>query len=106
LAETFGANSMDGMIECKPTGEVIKDLDFRASNKRWQYPWQLVHRVELHDTLKKAATGKEGPGIPAVLRTASRGISVDADAGILTLENGSSIHADVVIGADGVYVSK
>jgi len=95
---------MDGMVERKFTGEVMRALDLTTSNKMWQYPWQLVHRVGLHDRLKKAASGKEGQGVPAVLRTASKVISVDVDAGMLTLENGSSVLADVVIGADGVYV--
>ncbi len=71
----------------------------------WQHPWQLVHRVALHNKLKETATSKSEPGIPAVIRNANKAVSVDADAGVVTLEDGTSIAADVVIGADGVYVS-
>jgi hypothetical protein len=71
----------------------------------WHHPWQLVHRIALHDRLKETATGEDGPGTPAVLRTASKVVDVDAEAGVVTLEGGSSVVADVIIGADGVYVS-
>ncbi|KAI1430025.1 hypothetical protein F5Y12DRAFT_781623 [Xylaria sp. FL1777] len=103
LAETFGATSADGLIERSFTGEVIRDVDLTAPNKMWQHPWHLVHRVALHSSLKEAATSKAGPGIPAVIRNASKAVDVDADAGIVTLEDGTSITADMIIGADGVY---
>ncbi|KAI0911784.1 hypothetical protein F4823DRAFT_623271 [Ustulina deusta] len=103
LAETFGANNADGLVERRSTGEVIRDVDLTTPNKMWQHPWQLVHRVALHNKLKETATSKSEPGIPAVIRNANKAVSVDADAGVVTLEDGTSIAADVVIGADGVY---
>ncbi|KAF2968845.1 hypothetical protein GQX73_g4742 [Xylaria multiplex] len=103
LAETFGGNNADGFVERMSTGEIIKDVDLTSLNKMWQHPWQLVHRVALHNKLKETATSKAEPGIPAVIRTASKAVHVDAEAGILTLEDGTSVVADAVIGADGVY---
>ncbi|KAI1299107.1 hypothetical protein F5Y03DRAFT_386370 [Xylaria venustula] len=104
FAETFGANSADRVVERSFTGEIIRDVDLTALNKMWwQHPWQLVHRVELHNKLKETATSKAEPGIPAVIRNASKVVDVDVNAGVVTLEDGTTVNADVVIGADGVY---
>ena len=58
----------------------------------------LAHRVKLHTALKEAAL-KKG----ATLRLATPIISVDSQNGTVTTNDGSVIHADVVIGADGVH---
>ncbi|KAK3994513.1 hypothetical protein QBC44DRAFT_340696 [Cladorrhinum sp. PSN332] len=75
--ETFGANPVHGI-------------------------WVLSHRVRLHEALKGAATAKEGEGPPAVLKTSSRVVDVDAVKGTVTLEDGTKFSGDLVIGADGV----
>ncbi|KAI8632362.1 hypothetical protein F5Y19DRAFT_472390 [Xylariaceae sp. FL1651] len=103
LAETFGGNKMDRIVEYTFNGEIIRDVDLAVPNKMWQYPWHLVQRTALHDKLKEMATSEDGYGTPAVLRTSSRVLEVDAEAGKVTLEDGSSTVADVIIGADGVY---
>ncbi|PQE20123.1 salicylate hydroxylase protein [Rutstroemia sp. NJR-2017a BBW] len=51
------------------------------------------HRVDLHDELMRLATGEEGEGIPAR----------DTEAGSVTLKDGSTLFADLIIGADGVH---
>lgn len=103
--ETFGANGADALVERSFAGEVVNDLDLTIPNKMWQHPWQLAHRVALHNKLKETATDEAGPGIAAVIRTGNKAVDVDADTGTVTLEDGNSVTADVVIGADGVYVS-
>ncbi|CAJ2501729.1 Uu.00g045820.m01.CDS01 [Anthostomella pinea] len=103
VASTFGANSMDKIMEYNPAGGVIRDIDLTGANEMWQHPWELVHRVALHDRLKETATGKDGPGPAATLHTASKVVNVVAESGKLSLEDGTTISADVVIGADGVY---
>ncbi|KAI0817648.1 hypothetical protein GGR55DRAFT_621326 [Xylaria sp. FL0064] len=103
FAETFGANNTDGVVERSFTGEIIRDVDLITPNKMWQHPWQLVHRVALHNKLKETATNKAGPGIPAVIKLSKKAVEVEADVGIVTLEDGTLVTADVVIGADGVY---
>ena len=84
---------------------MIKEIDLSMPNKMWQHPWQLIHRVALHDKLKAVATAKEAPGRPAALYTSSKVASVDPDAGTLTFADGSTRTADLIIGADGIYVS-
>ncbi|CCC08069.1 hypothetical protein SMACR_01631 [Sordaria macrospora] len=102
-AEEFGANPMDRLIELLPDGQIVKDIDLREPNKRWQHPWHLVHRVNLHERLKKLATLGEGEGIPAKLHISSKVTDVDTSQGFITLANGERVSADVIIGADGIY---
>jgi 2-polyprenyl-6-methoxyphenol hydroxylase-like FAD-dependent oxidoreductase len=96
---------MSHFREFQHTGETIKDVDLKGVNQRWQHPWHLIHRVALHDALKKTATSKEGAGKPAVLNTANRVESVDPAKGMMTLANGAVVEADLIVGADGIYVS-
>ncbi|KAH9909374.1 hypothetical protein F4778DRAFT_768240 [Xylariomycetidae sp. FL2044] len=103
FAENFGANGMQHLLEYKPGGGIIRAIDLTMPNKMWQHPWQLVHRVALHDKLKQVATSKEGAGSPATLHTASKVVNVDPESGVLSLEDGTTVSADVIIGADGIY---
>ncbi|KAK3695171.1 hypothetical protein B0T22DRAFT_96658 [Podospora appendiculata] len=103
FAEEFGAISMDRLVEHSQDGSRLKNIDLAMANKRWQHPWHLVHRVNIHEKLKKLATSDKGGGIPAQLHTSSKVASIDPQNGIITLESGATATADVVIGADGIY---
>lgn len=63
----------------------------------------MAHRAHLHTQLKDAAMSSQGEWKSARIHTSSRVMSVDAQNAIITLENGTSHVADVVIGADGVH---
>ncbi|KAK7952086.1 salicylate hydroxylase [Apiospora aurea] len=102
-AEKFGACNTTKVVEFAYTGGVIKEVDLTMPNKMWQHPWQLVHRVALHDNLKAVATAQDAPGPPATLYTSSKVTGVDPDARTLTFANGSTRTADLIIGADGIY---
>ncbi|KAF7374345.1 FAD/NAD(P)-binding domain-containing protein [Mycena sanguinolenta] len=75
-------------------------------------PWQfarpdepksvLCHRGDLHDELKRLALG-EGEGTPVDLHLGSKVVACDPEAGTVTFSNGKTVHADVVIGADGIH---
>lgn len=62
----------------------------------------LYHRIDLHDALKQAATAPEGPGSPATVRVSSRVVESDPDKGTVTLADGETLTADLIIGADGM----
>ncbi|KAI1844277.1 hypothetical protein JX265_007884 [Neoarthrinium moseri] len=102
-AEEFGGTVMNHLTEYQYSGGVVKEVDMLEMNKMWQHPWHLVHRVSLHDTLKKAATTKDGPGIAPVLQTSTKVVEVDAEAGKVVFQDGSVVEADVIVGADGIY---
>ncbi|KAE8453258.1 hypothetical protein EG329_011325 [Mollisiaceae sp. DMI_Dod_QoI] len=103
MAEDFGAVEMCGLAEYDESGVARRKVDLTEQNKMWQHPWMLVHRVRLHDRLKRIATGKDGIGKPAELHVSSKIVEVDPDTATLVLENGERILADVVLGADGIY---
>jgi 2-polyprenyl-6-methoxyphenol hydroxylase-like FAD-dependent oxidoreductase len=90
-------------VEYNATGELQREMDLTEANKRWQHPWLLAHRIDLHNNLKRIATAPTDAygGIP--LRKASRVSWVDAESATITLEDGTRLQGDVVLGADGVH---
>lgn len=63
----------------------------------------MYHRQDLHETLKEAATSKDGIGEPAEIRVSSRVMSCDYENGSVQLENGQVLDGfDLIIGADGM----
>ncbi|RMD44997.1 hypothetical protein DV735_g78, partial [Chaetothyriales sp. CBS 134920] len=97
------ANKMEKLTEYSSTGELQRTLDLNEPNKIWQHDWRLAHRIRLHETLKRLATEKDGEGTPATLHLSSSVVSVDPENGSLTLEDGTVVSGDVVLGADGVH---
>jgi 2-polyprenyl-6-methoxyphenol hydroxylase-like FAD-dependent oxidoreductase len=84
-------------------GQTLKDIDLTESNARWPHPWHLVHRASLHKELKRVATSEDRSGLPVKLFPHNRVVLVDAGQGV-ALENGNKIEADVIVGADGIFV--
>lgn len=63
----------------------------------------FCHRSDLYKELTRLATG-EGDGPPAELLLGSKVLACDPEAGTVTLGNGETISADLIIGADGIHV--
>ena len=103
FAEDAGANPMQQLTEYTAAGEQTRSFNVDSTNGMWQHPWLLAHRVHLHETLKKAATGSEGKGLPAELLTSSKVVDVDVKNATVTTEDGKHYHGDFVLGADGVH---
>ncbi|KAF7714008.1 Uncharacterized protein PECH_000545 [Penicillium ucsense] len=61
------------------------------------------HRRDFHDQLKEAALSTERAGEPVILRTASRVVDCDPEAGSVTLEDGGVVSADLIVAADGIH---
>ena len=62
----------------------------------------MAHRAHLHSQLKATAISEKGEGKPVKLRTSSKVLTVDPQIATITLVDGTSVPADVLIGADGV----
>lgn len=103
IPEDHGANLTEWVSEYRANGELVYSRDVSGLSKVFPYPWQLIHRVDLHSVLKDIATSEEGRGTPAVLHTRSRVSSVDIEAPSLTLEDGSLHTGDFIIAADGIH---
>ncbi|KAF7679750.1 salicylate 1-monooxygenase [Alternaria burnsii] len=81
------------------TPAITKDLQKKLSIED---PWLLVHRVDLHNALrKKAEEGFAGKKPEIHLSCAVE--SVDPSTGTVILEDGRVLQADLIIGADGVH---
>ncbi|KAJ7059651.1 hypothetical protein C8F01DRAFT_1145259 [Mycena amicta] len=67
-------------------------------------PGIMCHRSDLHSELKRLATldSDGAPGTPATIRLKSQVVSCDCERGIVTLANGETVTADVVVGSDGI----
>ncbi|KAJ7081834.1 FAD/NAD(P)-binding domain-containing protein [Mycena belliarum] len=61
----------------------------------------LCHRRDVHDELLRLAVG-EGDGVPVKLRLGNKIVECDPERGTVTLKDGETIHADLVVGADGL----
>lgn len=105
FAEEFGAVSTDRIQERGADGTVLKDMDIKGPNRMWQHPWLLSHRVSLHEKLKALATEAKGEGLPAKLHTSSKVVGLDPEKGEVSLVDGTVVKGDVILGADGIYVS-
>ncbi|KAJ7339253.1 FAD/NAD(P)-binding domain-containing protein [Mycena albidolilacea] len=62
----------------------------------------LCHRSDLYEELKRVATGP-GEGLPVKLHLGTKVIACDSDAARISLISGEVLHADLVLGADGVH---
>lgn len=97
---------MEGYFELDYTGHVHMDVNTGGERAAmWQNPWQLTHRVHLHEELKRLASSPEGKGKPAVLKLSAKVVDIDPQKGSVILENGEVYTGDLVLGADGVGVS-
>jgi len=100
IPETFGVVGMHYVLEYGQKGEVFMKVPLEGSSEMWQHPWQLVHRARLHDALKKKAAS-----LGVILHTGSKVLQENPEAATLKLSDGRETEADLVIGADGIYVS-
>lgn len=104
-AEEFGATPLHRIQERDEKGVIIVDKDTRKMGYQWQHPWLLSHRVKLHEKLKELVAAEDGVGSPAKLQTSSKVVSLNPEKGQVTLADGTTVSGDVVLGADGIYVS-
>lgn len=57
----------------------------------------------MHSALKQQATCPDGAGRPVKIHTACAVRSVDCTAATITTADGTIVHGDLVVGADGVH---
>jgi salicylate hydroxylase len=91
--EGFNIYSVDGKLQ--RSIPLVSKTEYGADR-------MMYHRKDIHDTLKEHATRSDGFGEPAEIRTSSSVVACDPDAGTVTLEDGSTLKGDVIIGADGI----
>ena len=81
----------------------LGQYSFSLFERNFGAPYFVSHRVDLHEALREMATSSKGPGKPAQIINGAHIISYDAEAGSVTLANGSILSADLIVAADGVH---
>ncbi|GAB7323819.1 hypothetical protein MBLNU13_g07265t1 [Cladosporium sp. NU13] len=99
----FGGNSCVGFAQYDGSGALKKRVDMRTLLQSFDSPFDLIHRADLHDALKKLALDETGDGPVPELLLGCRIQDLDTAAGTVSLEDKSTFRGDVIIGADGVH---
>ncbi|KAH7032111.1 hypothetical protein B0J12DRAFT_582955 [Macrophomina phaseolina] len=102
---TVGGTPMRKVNTSKTRLIFAKQLISRSAASDIQQEHYLIHRVDLHNELKRKATAIESGGHPVRIRRGASVSHVDCEAAALTLMDGQTISGDVVIAADGVHSS-
>ncbi|KAF7977394.1 hypothetical protein HWV62_4017 [Athelia sp. TMB] len=84
------------------TGAVDMLYDLSDYESKWGHPYWMLHRQDMHKMLLDAALSEEGRGTPCTLQTGYGCQDIDFDTNAVTFSNGEVIHADLIVGADGV----
>ena len=78
-------------------GKVIGNARFNPEFSEWfRAPYYVIHRAHLHEVLHDRAVEL---GVPIELGW--KVVKYDLDAGSLTRSDGSTVHADLIVAADG-----
>ncbi|KAJ5412811.1 salicylate hydroxylase [Penicillium sp. CMV-2018d] len=84
-----------------PTFNSVASFDL--TERRFDAPLHTMQRADLHGELHRIAT-MEVSGLPDIMLHLGRKVlTAEPAAGILHLEDGSSVEADLIIGADGLH---
>jgi 2-polyprenyl-6-methoxyphenol hydroxylase-like FAD-dependent oxidoreductase len=73
-------------------------------NQMYGHRLLCFHRVHLHDLLRRHAVMEDGKGSPARIHLGCKVKDVDCEAGIIHMEDGTSVDKDLVIIANGIKV--
>ena len=80
----------------------LKSLDFSQAVQRYGDRFASLHRVDLHNELKRLALAEDGPGPVVDIRLRSCVVDVNPTSGTVILGDGTSHTADMLIGSDGL----
>ncbi|PVH85179.1 FAD binding domain protein [Cadophora sp. DSE1049] len=86
-------------------GKLLQE-DPKDFMKEYGAPWLFQHRADLRkEFLRLATEDSEALGVngkPAILRYNAKVVDVNVDDGVVFLESGEMIEADLVVAADGI----
>lgn len=96
-----------GTVDCgfrifNTEGTLVNEIPLLA-RKQYEADRIVWHRQDLHSLLIKAAQDPSRAGPVVTIKTSSRVTACDCDAGIITLQNGETMEADLIVGSDGIH---
>ncbi|KIN09142.1 hypothetical protein OIDMADRAFT_150275 [Oidiodendron maius Zn] len=98
--DEHGAVTCEWVSEYRPSGERVFLRDVTGLKNVYPYPWQLCHRIDLHNALKERALSE---GVEIFLQSKVTGLDIAKSE--ITLIDGKKVTADLIIGADGTHSS-
>ncbi|KAF3014378.1 hypothetical protein E8E14_001231 [Neopestalotiopsis sp. 37M] len=110
IVSTWGIDTF--LAPCKPmvdkafrlfdiSGKLVNEVKLNTS--MFGADRIVYHRQDLHSALLSAATSPELSGLPVEVRTGTKVVSCDPEEGVVTIETGENLKADVIVGADGIH---
>ncbi|QSZ29965.1 hypothetical protein DSL72_004483 [Monilinia vaccinii-corymbosi] len=84
---------------------ILSDDDLSDIEDKFGSGYFYSHRVDLHAELMLLATQEEGQGTPAMIQNKSEVVGYNTETGSVTLANGTTMTADLIVGADGIHSS-
>jgi len=91
------------------SGKILNNYDLSDYEKQWKRPYYMFHRQDLHGILLEKclaetdSEGNKGEKVEIIVDHVAK--MVDCEKGEVEFENGNSVKADLVVGADGIRVS-
>ena len=76
-------------------GRTPLDPDFK---REFDAPYWVIHRAHFHEAMHALAVA-----VGVIVNLSSRVVSYDVDGPSISLENGPTISADLIVAADGIY---
>lgn len=101
--DNLGGNSADYITELDKNGNIQMHVSTEESLREYIYPWQLVHRADLHTALKLKSLSESGKGKPVNIHLSSKVTKIDEEKGEVILKSGEVFKGDIVVGADGIH---
>ncbi|KAJ0159396.1 3-hydroxybenzoate 6-hydroxylase [Colletotrichum tanaceti] len=86
-------------------GNLVREM--RGVTEPFGGEWLLMHRTDLRNELLRLATGEAAKlgvlGPPATVVNGVGVTEIDVEEGMVRLDNGDEVFADVIVGADGIH---
>jgi len=83
------------------TGEVLNEYPLGDYEERWGNIYWMFHRQDFHDELQHAIVD-DGPGPKCKIAVNHRARNIDVEKGVIEFDNGTTVTADLIVGADGI----
>ncbi|OQE29848.1 hypothetical protein PENSTE_c002G06657 [Penicillium steckii] len=97
--EPFGGTRLEEIHRYDVGGNLKFKQDYAGIRQHWQAEWYLIHRVDLHKSLRLKAI--ETAELHLECKIAS--INIETSRPSVVLDDGRVFHADVLLGADGLH---
>ncbi|ORY35309.1 hypothetical protein BCR39DRAFT_461226 [Naematelia encephala] len=84
------------------TSKILNQYDLSGYEAEWGNVYNMFHRQDMHKMLLDSCTSEQGMGEPVEVVVDHICETVDPENGIVTFRDGQTVHADLIIGSDGI----